>query len=141
MACTSSAACRGAWFPQGLVRHVGGGLALSDDVLGPGFTLVGLGVNPVAKVSPAIARAWTDAGGSFVEVRPRGLAPSREATEDLDNTLVPGAAPFGWCVVLRPDRTVLHDGPSAEAATVVRESLAILGAKETAGRAVRSATA
>jgi 3-(3-hydroxy-phenyl)propionate hydroxylase len=126
---------RGSWFPQGLVRDVTGGLALSDDVLGSGFSIVGLGANPAATVSPVIARAWTDAGGSFVEVRPRGLAPSREATEDLDNTLVPGAAPFGWCVVLRPDRTVLHDGTAGAADALVRESLAFLGAKGTARRA------
>ena len=88
-----------------------------------------------------MAGAWADAGGSFVEVRPRGLAPSREATEDLDNTLVPGAAPFGWCVVLRPDRTVLHDGPLEAVDALVRESLGILGAKDNPGGAFRSAAA
>jgi 3-(3-hydroxy-phenyl)propionate hydroxylase len=31
-----------------------------------------------------------------------------------------------WCVVVRPDRTVLHDGPLAEADRVLRESLALL---------------
>ncbi len=117
---------RGSWFPQGLVRDVAGGLALSDDLLGPGFSVVGMGANPADTLPPSATRAWSDAGGSFVEVRPRGRAPNREASEDLDNTLVPGAAPFGWCVVLRPDRTVLHDGPLGDAATVVSESLALL---------------
>lgn len=124
---------RGSWFPQGLVRDATGQLALSDDVLGPGFSVVGLGANPTGSVSPAIARAWTDAGGRFVQVRPRGQAPSREGAEDLDNRLVPGAAPLGWGVVLRPDRTVLHDGPLGALDALVRESLAILGAKETPG--------
>jgi 3-(3-hydroxy-phenyl)propionate hydroxylase len=117
---------RGSWFPQGLIRDVAGGLALSDDLLGPGFSVVGMGANPAQKLPQSTARAWSDAGGTFVEVRPRGCAPNREASEDLDNALVPGAAPFGWCVVLRPDRTVLHDGPLADAATVVHESLALL---------------
>jgi 3-(3-hydroxy-phenyl)propionate hydroxylase len=117
---------RGSWFPQGLVRDVAGDLALSDDLLGPGFSVIGMGANPADKLPPSTARAWSDAGGTFVEVRPRGRAPNREASEDLDNALVPGAAPVDWCVVLRPDRTVLHDGPLADAATVVHESLALL---------------
>jgi 3-(3-hydroxy-phenyl)propionate hydroxylase len=40
---------------------------------------------------------------------------------------MPGAAPFGWAAIVRPDRTVLHDGPIAEVDRLVRESLALLG--------------
>lgn len=34
---------------------------------------------------------------------------------------------FGWAAVMRPDRTVLHDGPVTETSRLVRESLALLG--------------
>jgi len=47
--------------------------------------------------------------------------------EDLDGRLVPATAPYGWCLVVRPDRTVLHDGPSKEADRIVQESLKLLG--------------
>jgi 3-(3-hydroxy-phenyl)propionate hydroxylase len=47
--------------------------------------------------------------------------------EDMTDSLVPGAAPVGWVAVTRPDRTVLHDGPLANAEAIVRESLALLG--------------
>jgi starvation-inducible DNA-binding protein len=36
------------------------------------------------------------------------------------------AAPHGWCVVVRRDRTVLHDGPAQDVDRVVRESLRLL---------------
>jgi len=51
--------------------------------------------------------------------------------EDMTETLVPGAAPVGWVAVVRPDRTVLHDGPLEELETVMRESLALLGGAPT----------
>ena len=40
---------------------------------------------------------------------------------------MPGAAPFGWAAVVRPDRTVLHDGPAADVDRIVSESLALIG--------------
>jgi 3-(3-hydroxy-phenyl)propionate hydroxylase len=45
----------------------------------------------------------------------------------MTDSLVPGAAPVGWVAVVRPDRTVLHDGPLAKAQAIVHESLALLG--------------
>ncbi len=33
----------------------------------------------------------------------------------------------GWCLVVRPDRTVMHDGPLEEAERLVTESLTLLG--------------
>ena len=50
------------------------------------------------------------------------------AAEDLGGAFMPSAAPFGWAAVVRPDRTVLHDGPATEADRLVRESLSLLGA-------------
>ena len=36
-----------------------------------------------------------------------------------------------WCLVVRPDRTVMHDGPVEAADRLVRESLALLGTPAT----------
>ncbi len=47
--------------------------------------------------------------------------------EDMSDQLIPGAAPVGWIAVVRPDRTVLHDGPLEAVDDIVRESLAMLG--------------
>ncbi len=119
---------RGAWFPQGLVRAPSGAVMPSDEALGGKLALVGLGGAPTRSLAPAMRGAWAKAGGHFVEISPRGLGARRAGSfEDLDNRLVPGVARDGWCVVVRPDRTVMHDGPIAEADRVVRESAALLG--------------
>ncbi|MFX7854081.1 hypothetical protein ABTK08_21240, partial [Acinetobacter baumannii] len=49
--------------------------------------------------------------------------------EDINGTFLPDAVPVGWAAVVRPDRTVVHDGPAAEADRLVRESLALLGSE------------
>jgi 3-(3-hydroxy-phenyl)propionate hydroxylase len=69
-----------------------------------------------------------------VEIGPRGQRSSARADgayfEDLDNTFIPTSVPHGWAAIVRPDRTVLHDGPLDEAARLVRESLQLIGAQE-----------
>jgi 3-(3-hydroxy-phenyl)propionate hydroxylase len=119
---------RGAPLPQGLVRASSGAVVLSDDALGPGLSLVGFGLPAEGHLSAGTAAAWLRKGGSTVQFCQRGerLHRGTNAFEDLDNQLVPGGAPYGWCAVLRPDRTVLHDGPVFDADRIVRESLALL---------------
>lgn len=56
----------------------------------------------------------------------RITAPSDRMWEDLEGVFLPGTAPVGWVVVVRPDRTILHDGPIASVNQVLRESLALL---------------
>ena len=41
---------------------------------------------------------------------------------------MPGAAAVGRVLVVRPDRTVMAEGPADECERLVRESLALLGA-------------
>ena len=65
-----------------------------------------------------------------MHVSARGEAPGQAGHEDLEGRLVPGTAPHGWCVAVRPDRTVLHDGPVVDAERIVRESLRLLGSPE-----------
>jgi len=115
----------GTWFPQSLVRDGQGVPRPSDDVLGSEVALVGLGGDPRAALSERTQGRLRDAGGRVVCVGARG---AQGMLEDLGGGLSPGAAPHGWCVVVRPDRTVLHDGPIADAERVVDQALEVLGA-------------
>lgn len=42
---------------------------------------------------------------------------------------MPGVVRFGWAAVIRPDKTVLHEGPVADSTRLVLESLRLLGAR------------
>jgi len=120
---------RGGQLPQGLVRLASGSpCVLSDECLGDALTLVGFGCDPAQGLSLELQAAWHNAGGHSVTLRHRGQTGLHSgAWEDMTDTLVPGSAPVGWIAVVRPDRTVLHDGPLADAERVVRESLALMG--------------
>ena len=122
---------RGGLLPQGWVRSAADGrIVLSDDALGTQLALVGFGVDPEQGLAPELKARWQAAGGVALTVLPRGLAAAdaARAWEDLSGCLVPGAAPVGWLAVVRPDRTVLVDGPASEASRVVSEAMALLGA-------------
>ena len=121
---------RGGQLPQGWVRDREG-IRLSDDALGPTLTLIGFGRDAETALAPDTKRAFAACGGKCVQIAHRGQAlhlGSTGAAEDLGGVFMPGAAPFGWAAVVRPDRTVLHDGPASEADRLVRESLSLLGA-------------
>ena len=121
---------RGGPLPQGWVRGPDGVIRLSDEALGPALTLVGFGRDPREGLDAATARAFAACGGKVVQIGHRGQARHlrrADCWEDLDGTFLPGAAPFGWAAVVRPDRTVLHDGPVADVDRIVRESLALIG--------------
>lgn len=119
---------RGGLLPQGLVRAANGAIGLSDDALGDSLTLVGFGVDPCARLDAEARRRWERWGGSYLQVGLHGQK-SRSVTpfvEDLGHSLL-GRAPAGSLAVVRPDRIVMHEGPQALAADLVRESLALLG--------------
>jgi 3-(3-hydroxy-phenyl)propionate hydroxylase len=40
---------------------------------------------------------------------------------------MPRTVPFGWAAVVRPDKTILHDGPASESTRLVNETLQLLG--------------
>ena len=121
---------RGGLLPQGWVRDAQGRILLSDDAIGPALTLIGFGRDPVESLEPATLKAFAACGGKTVQIAHRGqrLHLRREGYyEDLEGKFMPGVAPFGWAAIVRPDRTVLHDGPAAEVERLVRESLALIG--------------
>jgi 3-(3-hydroxy-phenyl)propionate hydroxylase len=121
---------RGGLLPQGWVRSTSDGhIVLSDDVLGTRLSLVGFGVDAEALLPAELKARWLAAGGGSAVLLPRGPAatPIAGAWEDIGGTLLPGAAPHGWLAIVRPDRTVLVDGPAGDAARLVREALVLLG--------------
>ncbi|MYM95502.1 3-(3-hydroxyphenyl)propionate hydroxylase, partial [Rugamonas sp. FT81W] len=69
------------------------------------------------------------AGGHTVQLRHRGQpGAAADSWECMTGCLVPDAAPVGWVAVVRPDRTVLHDGPLEQVDELVATALALLGA-------------
>lgn len=130
---------RGALLAQGWLRGAAGAARLSDDVLGSSYTLIGFGCDPRVGLAPDAAAALARAGGTIVRIAHRGqrLHPAGDdCWEDIDGTFLPGVAPVGWVAVVRPDKTVVHDGPAAHVSRIVCDSLSLLG---TAPRAVPSA--
>jgi 3-(3-hydroxy-phenyl)propionate hydroxylase len=127
---SSTKLVRGAVIAQGWVRGSDGTTRLSDDVLGQGLALIGFGVDAAAALEHATAAAFARAGGRVVQIAHRGqrlhLAP-RDSWEDLEGVFLPGLVPLGWAAVVRPDKTIVHDGPATDANRIVRESLALLG--------------
>jgi len=130
---------RGGLLPQGLVRRgPGAPIMPSDEALGARLVLVGFGCDPTPLLSRRLLAAWRQAGGNIVQLRHCGQAvcgpqeahegQGGHSWEDMSDQLVPGAAPVNWIAVVRPDRTVLHDGPLEALDDVVSESLAMLGA-------------
>ncbi len=122
---------RGGQLPQGWVRDCEGRALLSDDALGPTLTLIAFATDVEASLSDESRRAFVACGGKIVQIAHRGQAlhlRETERYEDIGGVFMSNAARYGWAAVVRPDRTVLHDGPAAEADRLVRESLALLGA-------------
>ncbi|CAL8480769.1 FAD-dependent monooxygenase [Caballeronia sp. S22] len=120
---------RGAVIAQGRIRGSDGKTCLSDDVLGQGLVLLGFGTDARGSLDRAAAAAFVRAGGSYVQIARRGLRrhlSRHESWEDLDDAFF-ARLPLGWAAVVRPDRTVIHDGPATDASRLVRESLSLLG--------------
>ena len=140
---TRSKLVRGGMLPQGLVRKgIGAPILPSDDALGTRLTLVGFGCDPTTRLNPSLLATWQQAGGAIVHLRHRGQAGTGvHSWEDMTDALVPGAAPAGWVAVVRPDRTVMHDGPLEELGRIVSESLTLLRTGQPARAELYSAAA
>lgn len=120
---------RGSLLRQGYVRHANGEITLSDNAFGDSLVLIGFGCDPHPLLDAGLRDRFLAAGGKIVHVAHRGQqvkAPCDRVWEDLEGVFLPGTAPIGWVVMVRPDRTILHDGPIAAVNPLVRESLALL---------------
>lgn len=120
---------RGSLLRQGYVRDANGDIRLSDNAFGDSLLLIGFGCDPCLSLDTGLRDRFLAAGGKMVHMAHLGqriTAPSDRMWEDLEGVFLPGTAPVGWVVVVRPDRTILHDGPIASVNQVLRESLALL---------------
>jgi 3-(3-hydroxy-phenyl)propionate hydroxylase len=122
---------RGGVIPQFRVRTPEGHVRPSDDVFGPAFALIGFGADgadALARLDATTRRRWTELGGIVVGIVPPERRERREngVCVTLDDAGSPELVRRSWCAVVRPDRTVLHDGPAPQLESVVRESLGIL---------------
>lgn len=129
--CRASRLPRGGVLPQAWVRsRADGRVCRSDESLGAGLSLVGFGVDPRRGLPAELQTRWARAGGSFTQWQVCGTEASGtdpSAWEDFAGQLVPAAAPVGWVAVVRPDRTVMHDGPATAAADLLTRALSLLG--------------
>jgi 3-(3-hydroxy-phenyl)propionate hydroxylase len=117
---------RGDLLPQVLVRSPDGSIAMSDDVLGPRLAVVGFGDDPLAYMSADTRRQWVTLGGGTVTLASPASTGAGGAHLVIQGGIEPDVLQRRWCAVVRPDRTVLHDGPAAEADRIVREAMALL---------------
>lgn len=119
----------GTWFPQSWVRTSHGTVLASDETLGDHFCLVGLGVDPLARLSPLHRTAFEAIGGQAIQVGRRGQAPGQGlSVEDITDNLIAGVPAAGQLVLVRPDRVVMGAGNSEAGDNLVEEALALLGA-------------
>lgn len=117
----------GAWLPQGVLSDADGRRQLSDDVLGKGLSLV-CAPFAVSFIEPQTLKRFQAAGGTLTRLVAKGGPKVPGAFEDVDGTFS-AISTSNACVVVRPDRTVLHAGPSAHINRVLQESLDLLEAR------------
>ncbi len=130
----SSRLCRGDVLPQGWVRSAAGGSVVpgpvvpGDQALGDAMALLGFGVDPAAWLTPDQLRQWAISGGTIVPLMARGVTASTTngAWEDVSGTLVPAIAQ-DWLAIVRPDRTIVVDGPPSAAGAMIEAVLCLLG--------------
>ncbi|HEV2375194.1 MAG TPA: bifunctional 3-(3-hydroxy-phenyl)propionate/3-hydroxycinnamic acid hydroxylase [Streptosporangiaceae bacterium] len=103
----------GRQFPQPRVRTAVGRLRLLDDLFGPGWALLGCGIDPQVHLGSDSRAMWATLGARYVTVVPAGRRdhlrsePGTSLVEDLDGYAVDWFARYGGdFVVLRPDRVV-----------------------------------
>lgn len=105
----------GSTLPQGWVRKAGSVPMLSDDALGLHWALVGVGVDPTARLRSDQLQNWQRAGGRVWQwcqrAQAQHLAPADRRLEALDETLLPRRVALGWVFIVRPDRCVMAEGP------------------------------
>lgn len=117
---------------QTWLRNRDGEMRLSDDVLGPMISLIGFGVDPRRQLCLDDMASLARIGGIILQISHHGqrlhLGPATPVWEDLTGGLLPGAVPFGWVALVRPDRTIIQAGPAAETKRILVEMLELFGA-------------
>jgi len=103
---------------QGRLCNAAGAVLRSDDVLGQHLQLIGIGVDPLAKLSAEQRETWHSLGGMTTTIGAAGSS-SGVVWEDVENTFRCRDFPLGWIVAVRPDKVVMADGAPAQADAIV----------------------
>lgn len=100
---------------------------LSDDALGDRLLLVGFGTDPRAGLSAEQQQRWLGAGGEFLHVGVQNQKTASDGlVEDIGQTLT-SRITAGTLAVVRPDRFILCSGRAEQAASLLQQSLSMLG--------------
>lgn len=97
--------------PQPRMSTGAGRYASLDDLIGPGFVLIGDHCDPAALLAPEIRAEWERLGARFIAVRSAGGGSEAQSDLiDLDGTLLAWMRAHGTvAMALRPDRFVCAD--------------------------------
>jgi 3-(3-hydroxy-phenyl)propionate hydroxylase len=105
---------------QGKLRKATGEVVRSDDALGQQLQLIGIGVNPLMKLSATQCQSWHALGGQSISIHAPGSTDQRENIWiDVDNTFGAAEQPNGWVIAVRPDKVVMADGAPEDAGRIV----------------------
>jgi 3-(3-hydroxy-phenyl)propionate hydroxylase len=120
----------GAMLPQ-VMGRVAGETAWkrSDDVMGHQFTLVAINSDPFQHLPENLVKRWLSIGAQIWQWHDGNAdAPSGKANilEIANSSLEAKLPSTGWLAVIRPDRCVMAEGPTDQAAQLLELSLAML---------------
>ena len=125
----------GRLMPQPLLRGPDGRRCRFDELAGPGFALVGAGVDPRATLDAETLALWQALGARFIAVYPFGAKPTGAVARAVPAGLIEAEDPEGsfhdWCrrsgaarghvAIVRPDRFVFALVPAADLPSASRE--------------------
>ncbi len=121
----------GGQMPQGHVQLRSNPLTtcLSDKVLGDALTIVGVGVDPLTVLDQAIKDQWTKMGGQFLHLTHRDII--EQSLDPCSNVAI---IKDGFIsdisqdkiIVIRPDRVIMHEGPSKQINKIVNQCIEML---------------
>ncbi|MCA6215985.1 bifunctional 3-(3-hydroxy-phenyl)propionate/3-hydroxycinnamic acid hydroxylase [Ideonella sp. B7] len=126
----------GRLMPQPILRGPDGRRQRLDDLLGPGFALIGAGVDPRSTLDEPSRRLWQTLGARYITVyplggRPNGAGVERAVPPELVECEDLGGDFFRWwqtaggrhgaVAIVRPDKFVFALRPGQELSVATRE--------------------
>ncbi len=111
---SSSGASEGSYFPQPRVLTAAGFRVRLDELLGPGFAVVGLDCDPRAAVGEAAP--WSALGARFVRILSQGTGEGADGVDETGRLAAWFRGRGAAVAIVRPDRVVYGASSAAGAA-------------------------
>jgi len=117
---------RGGQLSQGLVASKGH-TCLSDDLLDSGFTLIGIGFDPLTVLNPTSQEEWKKIGGQFAHFdhQAEHVKNSNSETAVYVDDFIPQIRQ-NWVVITRPDRVIMFDGAPRDMIKMINQCIQML---------------